>query len=87
MITVTHPTTARQPFAEDNSTGNLSFPTMDDPKQGVLRLQSHKGKENVLPSGLPRLSAKRDPNLPSPVPARKVSGSQPTLGAAALRAQ
>ncbi|CAE6462400.1 unnamed protein product [Rhizoctonia solani] len=60
---------------------------MDGPKQGVLRMQSHKGKENVIPSGLPRLSVKKDPNLPSSTAIRKVSGSQPTLGAAALRAQ
>ncbi|KAF8757092.1 glycoside hydrolase family 16 protein [Rhizoctonia solani] len=82
-----HPTTARHPFADNNSTRSLDSPTMDAPKQGVLRIQSHKGKENVLPSGLPRLSVKKDPNQPSSVSTRKVSGSQPTLGAAALRAQ
>ncbi|KAH7339325.1 hypothetical protein B0J17DRAFT_654762 [Rhizoctonia solani] len=85
MITIAHPTTARYPFAGDNSPRSLDFPTMDAPKQGALRL--HRGKENVIPSGLPRLSVKKDPNQPSPVLGRKVSGSQPTLGAAALRAQ
>ncbi|CAE6445920.1 unnamed protein product [Rhizoctonia solani] len=87
MITLAHPTTARHPFVDNNSTRSLDSPTMDAPKQGVLRIQSHKGKENILPSGLPRLSTRKDPNQASPVSARKVSGSQPTLGAAALRAQ
>ncbi|CAE6376808.1 unnamed protein product [Rhizoctonia solani] len=77
----------RHPFADDNSPQSLSFLAMDGPKQAVLRLQSHKGKENIIPSGLPRLSVKKDPNQPSSTLIRKVSGSQPTLGAAALRAQ
>ncbi|CAE6446688.1 unnamed protein product [Rhizoctonia solani] len=70
MITIAHPTTARYPFADDNSPRSLDFPTMDAPKQGALRL--HRGKENVIPSGLPRLSVKKDPNQPSPVLGRKV---------------
>ncbi|KAG9073730.1 hypothetical protein FRC06_011184, partial [Ceratobasidium sp. 370] len=62
-------------------------PTMDAPKQGVLHLKTNKEKENVTPpSGLPRLSAKRGA-VQLGVPVRKVSGSQPTLGAAALRTQ
>ncbi|KAF8597915.1 hypothetical protein BDV93DRAFT_561870 [Ceratobasidium sp. AG-I] len=60
---------------------------MDAPKQGVL-FKPRKEKENVLPpSALPRLSVKRDPNQPAAPPVRRVSGSQPTLGAAALRNQ
>ncbi|KAG8738770.1 hypothetical protein FRC10_006487 [Ceratobasidium sp. 414] len=60
---------------------------MDAPKQGVLHLRTKKEKENVVPpSGLPRPSAKRGIVQPG-LPVRKVSGSPPTLGAAALRSQ
>ncbi|QRW07909.1 hypothetical protein RhiLY_06908 [Ceratobasidium sp. AG-Ba] len=59
---------------------------MDAPKQGVLHLKTNKEKENIIPpSGLPRLSKKA--SAQPAAPARKVSGSQPTLGAAALRTQ
>ncbi|KAJ1299693.1 hypothetical protein OPQ81_005383 [Rhizoctonia solani] len=60
---------------------------MDPPKQGILRLQAHKGKENIIPSSLPRLSVKKDSNQSSALLIRKISGSQPTLGAVALRSQ
>ncbi|KAG8725621.1 hypothetical protein FRC09_000008 [Ceratobasidium sp. 395] len=89
MFVVARPTTTR---CSTDSAISLTrsipnTPTMDAPKQGVLHLKTNKEKENILPpSALPRPSAKREISQP-PAPVRKVSGSQPTLGAAALRTQ
>ncbi|KAG9098280.1 hypothetical protein FS749_004222 [Ceratobasidium sp. UAMH 11750] len=86
MFVVARPSTTRCSSESAILTRSIpNTPTKDAPKQGVLRLKTNK--ENVTPpSGLPRLSAKRGAVQPG-IPVRKVSGSQPTLGAAALRNQ